>query len=195
MGLLAAFVVCGKILMQELWRRGRDWDDPLELDVKGSWLTWFNQFVGLSKITIPRHVWAELEEIDMELHLFADALQRAMTAVAYLKCQRNNEVKVSLLMSKMQVAPLKKMSVPRLELQACLMAEFIVKQMEFKTIKVVFWSDSTVALSWIKMESCVLKEFVANRVEAIQEKTEGCQWHHISGQDNPADLALRGVDL
>jgi hypothetical protein len=155
MGLLAAFVVRGKILMQELWRRGRDWDVPLELDVKGSWLTWFNQFVGLSKITIPRHVWAELEEIDMELHLFADALQRAMTAVAYLKCQRNNEVKVSLLMSKMQVAPLKKMSVPRLELQACLMAEFIVKQMEFKTIKVVFWSDSTVALSWIKMESCV----------------------------------------
>ena len=49
------------------------------------------------------------------------------------------------------MAPLKKMLVPRLELQACLMAvrlaEFIVKQMEFKTVKVVFWSDSTVAVS------------------------------------------------
>jgi hypothetical protein len=91
------------------------------------------------------------------------------------------------------------MSVPRLELQACLMAvrlaEFIVKQMEFKTVKVVFWSDSTVALSWIKMESRVLKEFVAIRVATIQEKTEGCQWHYVSGQDNRADLASRGVNL
>ncbi|CAB4024394.1 PREDICTED: uncharacterized protein LOC102806687, partial [Paramuricea clavata] len=156
-------------------------------------------FLVRAKITIPRHVWAELEEVDMELHLFADASQRDMAAVAYVKCQRNNEVKVSLLMSKTQVAPLKKMSIPRLELQVCLMAvrlaEFIVKQMEFKTVKVVFWSDSTVALLWIKMESCVLKEFVANRVATIQEKTEGCQWHHVSGQDNPADLASRGVDL
>jgi hypothetical protein len=50
MGLLAAFVVRGKIVMQELWRRGRDWDDPLELDVKGSWLTWFNQFVGYLRL-------------------------------------------------------------------------------------------------------------------------------------------------
>jgi hypothetical protein len=135
MGLLAAFVVRGKIVMQELWRRGRVWDVPLELDVKGSWLTWFNQFVGLSNITIPRHVWAELEEVDTELHLFADASQRVVAAVAYLKCQRNNEVKVSLLMRKTQVAPLKKMSVPRLKLQTCLMAvrlaEFIVKRMEF----------------------------------------------------------------
>jgi hypothetical protein len=118
-----------------------------------------------------------------------------MAAVAYLKYQRNNEVKVSLLMSKTQVAPLKKMSVPLLKLQACLMAvrlaAFIVKQMEFKTVRVVFWSDSTVALSWIKMESRVLKEFVANRVATIQKKTEGCQWHHVSGQDNPS----RGVDL
>ena len=148
MGLLAALVVRGKIVMQELWRRGRDWDDPLAFDVKGFWLTWFNQFVASSKITIPRHVWEELEEVEMKLHLFADASQRAMAAVAYLRCQRNNEVKVSLSMSNAQVAPLKKMSVPRLELQVCLIAvrltEFIVKQMEFKTVKVIFWSDGTV---------------------------------------------------
>ncbi len=47
MGLLAAFLVRGKILMQELWRRGRDWDDPLEPDVKASWSTWFSQFADL----------------------------------------------------------------------------------------------------------------------------------------------------
>ena len=106
--MLAAFLVRGKILMQELWRRGRDWDDSFEPDVKASWSTWFNQFADLPSIVIPRHVWAEVGEENIELHLFADASQRAMAAVAYLKCQQNDEVKIFLLMSKTQVAPLNK---------------------------------------------------------------------------------------
>ena len=57
----------GKTLMQELWRRGRDWT---------------NQFADLTSIVIPRHVWAEVGEENIELHLFADASQRAMVAVA-----------------------------------------------------------------------------------------------------------------
>ena len=73
MGLLAAFLVRGKILMQELWRRGRDWDDPLQPDVKASWSTWFNQFADLPSIVIPRHVWVEVGKENIELHLFADA--------------------------------------------------------------------------------------------------------------------------
>ena len=60
------------------------------------------------------------------------------------------------------MAPLKKMSIPMFELQACLLAvclvECVKKEMEFKCIKVIFWSDSAVALSWIKMESRLLKD-------------------------------------
>ena len=56
-------------------------------------------------------------------------------------------------------------------------------------------SDSAVALSWIKMESRLLKEFVGNRIAMIQEKNDGSQWHHVSGHNNPADLATNGVDL
>ena len=128
--------------MKELWRRGRDLDVPLEPDVKASWSTWFNQFADLTSIVIPRHVWAEVGEENIELHLFTDASQRAMAAVAYLKCQQNDEVKIFLLMSKTHVAPLKKMSIPKLELQACLLvvrlAECVKKKMELKRIKVIF---------------------------------------------------------
>lgn len=102
-------------------------------------------------------------------------------------------------MSKTQVAPLKAMSVPRLELQACLMAarlaEFIKKQMHFAHIKTFLWSDSVVALLWIKMESRSLKEFVSNRVSSIQKLTESCQWRHVANKVNPADSASRGVNL
>ena len=50
LGLFAAFLIKRKILMQELWRRGKDWDDLLETDLKNSWQAWFNQFSNLNKI-------------------------------------------------------------------------------------------------------------------------------------------------
>ena len=158
MGLLAAFLVRGKILMQEeekekekrkrLGRSSRVRRESILVDM-------VQPVRRPTKHSDSRHVWAEVGEENMELHLFADASQRAMAAVAYLKCQQNNEANIFLLMSKTQVAPLKKMSIPRLELQACLLsvrlAELIKKEMDFKYIKVIFWSDSAVALSWIKM--------------------------------------------
>ena len=45
------------------------------------------------------------------------------------------------------------------------------------------------------MERRLLEEFVSNCVVMIQEETEGSQWHHVSGHNNPADLATKGVDL
>ena len=44
------------------------------------------------------------------------------------------------------------------------------------------------------MESRLFKEFVGNGVATIQEKTEGSQWNHVSGHNNPADLATKGID-
>ena len=61
--------------------------------------------------------------------------------------------------------------------------------------KTMLWTDSAVALSWIRSESRSLKPFVANRVSSIQELTDNDQWHHIEGKDNPADLASREVSV
>ena len=59
----------------------------MEHDIKASWLAWFQQFPELMKIPIPRHIFAESER--RELHVFADASQKAMAAVGYLKCELN----------------------------------------------------------------------------------------------------------
>jgi len=57
----------------------------------------------------------------------------------------------------------------------------------------VVWVDSTVALTWIQGSPAQWKEFVANRVAFIQEIEPTARWHHVSGQDNPADCASRGL--
>ncbi|XP_071517674.1 uncharacterized protein [Panulirus ornatus] len=55
------------------------------------------------------------------------------------------------------------------------------------------WTDSKVALSWIKGDPNRWKTFVANRVTEIQSLIPPVQWKHIPGKDNPADLISRGA--
>ena len=201
-GFLAPFLITGKIFMQDLWRRRLEWEDQLDEDLMEKWLAWHDQLQGLERLKIPRHINTEQTNgKKLELHVFSDASEKAMAAVAYLRkvMESGSAAKSYLLMAKTQVAPLRVMTVPRLELQSCLMAvklmQFIEKHLDLPLVKILFWTDSTVALAWIKSESRTLKPFVANRVASIQESTEINQWHHVPGKENPADIASRGTNL
>ena len=127
LGLPTAFLVREKILMPELSRRGKDWDDLLEADIKNSWEAWFDQFSDLKKISGPRHIMAESKEEPWELHVFSDTSEKAMAAVPYVSCSSEEGIKNILLMCNTQVAPLKVVLIPRLELQACLMGAKLSK--------------------------------------------------------------------
>ncbi|UYV72167.1 hypothetical protein LAZ67_9002056, partial [Cordylochernes scorpioides] len=88
------------------------------------------------------------------------------------------------------------LSLPRLELcSALLLANLFVAVKESLSLhfdQIFLWSDSTIALNWIKSESKKWKTFVANRVSDIQRKTPSHSWFHVQGSENPADLATRG---
>ena len=66
--------------MQELWRRGKDWDDLLEANLKNSWQAWFNQFSNLKKNSVPHHIMAKANEEALERHMFSDTSEKAMAA-------------------------------------------------------------------------------------------------------------------
>ena len=55
-----------------------------------------------------------------------------------------------------------------------------------------FWSDSTIALCWIRSQPHTLHTFVANRVSEIHSVTDVRDWYHVPTQDNPADFISRG---
>ncbi|XP_033314525.1 uncharacterized protein LOC117213269 [Bombus bifarius] len=61
-----------------------------------------------------------------------------------------------------------------------------------KISRIVYWTDSTIVLHWIRSSSHTLKTFVANRVAEIQTKTNTSDWRHVPTDDNPADLISRG---
>lgn len=115
----------------------------------------------------------------------------------------SGKVHVTLLGAKSRVAPIKEITIPRLELSATkLLVDFILSTLpafNSNQIEAIHcWSDSQISLYWIHgagQKDEKLRMFVANRVNDVMQKTEklNCQWHWVSGKENPADLASRGV--
>ncbi|XP_076036050.1 uncharacterized protein LOC143022003 [Oratosquilla oratoria] len=121
----------------------------------------------------------------------------AFGACTYLRTiDQDGKVHVALLASKARVAPIKGVTIPRLEISAAVEAaklDVVVKrELDIPLLKSNFWSDSTIALAYIQNETRRFKTFVANRVTLIRQVSEANQWHHVSGDENPADVLSRG---
>ncbi|XP_044594852.1 uncharacterized protein LOC123272217 [Cotesia glomerata] len=197
LGLLAPIVVKAKIFMQNLWLDRVSWDEQLSPSLIHKWTGYREDLRNIESIRIPR--WNNIAPgATMELHGFSDASQNAMAAAVYLRVtDADGNTKVSLLCSKTQVAPLKTMTIPRLELSAAwLLTQLIlhVKEVQsLENVRINLWTDSAVTLAWIKSPAIRWKTFVRNRVGKIQETLRDVSWKFIPGKQNPADCASRGI--
>ena len=117
--------------------------------------------------------------------------------MVYLVEETTKGVFVQLLSAKMGVAPLKQLTLPRLELMsarvlATLMTTIIeALGRQFKIDSVTYWLDSKTALYWI-YNSGEWKQFVQHRVDETLNVTIKDDWGHVDGTENPADLGSRG---
>ncbi|CAC5419883.1 unnamed protein product [Mytilus coruscus] len=143
---------------------------------------------------IARHYFNDENENEsnekITLHVFVDASQIAYGASAYL-CKGNTS---SLVIAKHRIAPLAKMTSPKLELMAAVlgarMAKHLTKTLEPQ--RTVLWSDSQIVLHWIS-SSKTFGRFVQNRVLEIKETTQNYGWKYVPTESNPADLQTRGI--
>ncbi|GFY27750.1 integrase catalytic domain-containing protein [Trichonephila clavipes] len=148
---------------------------------------WMNFYQKLSKVNnfkIPRCILLPAT-VRIEIHGFSDASERAYAAVAYIKCfNESGQSRTRLLCSMSRVAPLKTLTIPRLELSAALLLFRLVKKvvpiLQLPIHKIWMWTDSTIALAWIKTEPHKLKTFVSNRVAEIQALSKDYHWKHES---------------
>ncbi|XP_054287839.1 uncharacterized protein LOC129003567 [Macrosteles quadrilineatus] len=199
LGLITPVVLWAKCLIQKIWTLGLDWDQPLPIDIVRQSSKFFETLPHLSNLTIPRLVLLP-ETTDVQLHGFSDASEVGYGCAIYLRVVNSDgKPLTNLIMAKSKVAPLKKISIPRLELCGAVLLSktmFFCKNMlayKFGNIPTFAWTDSLVTLHWIRTAPHQLKTFVANRVAELQTLLEPACWRHTPTDTNPADYASRGL--
>ncbi|UYV61943.1 hypothetical protein LAZ67_1007130, partial [Cordylochernes scorpioides] len=197
LGWLAPVLVTGKIMVQRLWITGLHWDDPMDESLIETWTNFRKELNFIGSLRIPRWLGLGRNTQGVQLHGFGDSSEDAYAAAVYIRIPTDDGVSVKLLASKSKLAPIRKMSIPRLELCAALLLtrlmRYIMEELNIKMESATCWSDSTIVLSWIRTMSRNLPTFIGNRVAVIQSCPQIREWRYVPTGDNPADIASRGI--
>ncbi|XP_045023763.1 uncharacterized protein LOC123468196 [Daphnia magna] len=198
LGFLSPVVMTAKILLQDIWRSGADWDDPLPPTLLDIWTAWAKDLSSIASITIPRCFRLQEKPQYFELHVFSDASELGYGACVYLRAKyANGTFRLNLLLAKARVSPLRQLSIPRLELQGAVLGvrlcDSAVNELGPIASQVIYWCDSQTVLQWIHSKSCKYHAFVAHRITEILDSSAASQWRHVPGEMNPADDCSRGI--
>ncbi len=202
LGIVAPFTVRSRLILKNIWQtKGQQWDDPVNEEEKEAFLEWFRELRKVSDIVVPRCYFERKDTpSELQLHIFADASLNAMCASAYIRAKfLDNSSEVVFVVGKARVAPMKQLTVPKLELQsaiiACRLLDLIKKEHDWNFDRIFLWSDSTTVLQWIRSSHKKHPVFVANRLGEILESTSVDQWRYVPTDQNPADCGTRGLTV
>lgn len=199
-GFLANYMLHAKLMIQALWRTATDWDEQVPEIINKRWRVWCKEIERIQDLQIPRcHSEYLTTTLNLQLHIFGDASEEAFAAVAYWRLVYNGICVLSFVAGKTKCAPLKRLSVPRLELQAAVLAVRIYQSIRtshpnLKIQQTVMWTDSTTVIGWIRSVNRKFPQFVAHRVGEILDSTCATWWRWLPTKDNVADDATRGKD-
>ncbi|XP_062704268.1 uncharacterized protein LOC134286640 [Aedes albopictus] len=198
LGLVAAFVIHGKVLIQDVWRAGVDWDQRVPQDIFNRWKLWLETLLKMSEIRILRCYFPGYDPDSyrsLQLHIFVDASEQAFAACAYFRIVDRGRVRCCLVASKTKVAPLKPLSIPRLELMAAVIGarlkRTIIENHSLDIQHTFFHSDAGTVLSWIQTDPRRYRQFVAFRVSEILSLTSVEEWRWVPTKLNVADEATK----
>ncbi|KAJ0184405.1 hypothetical protein K1T71_000828 [Dendrolimus kikuchii] len=199
LGMVAPIVISMKMLLQQLWLHKLSWDEPIPSTIEDVWVNIVNKLHLLNNINIPRRIVLDKYEL-LEFHIFSDASEKAYGACLYVRSiDTKGNIMIRLLIAKSRVAPIKPLTIPRLELCGALLGtrlyERVINSLKIKPVRTIFWTDSTILLGWLKILPSKLHTFVRNRIGEILDKTSDCVWRHVPTEHNPADFISRGVNV
>ena len=156
LGFIAPYIMKAKLLLQTLNRKGIGWDEPVTDAECLQWERWIDDLDKLREVKIDRcfkpEGFGKVQET--QLHLFSDASRKGYSVTAYLRLKDiTGKIHCSFVIGKARLAPIKEISIPRLELTAAVisakLSHAIRNELDLAVNKSVYWTDSTSVLKCI----------------------------------------------
>ncbi|XP_013396919.2 uncharacterized protein LOC106163784 [Lingula anatina] len=197
LGFLSPVTVTGKMLAREMHVEAVGWDDPLPEHLCHQWESWKSSLFSLREFRVPRMITAvDFSLADsLEVWIFSDASERAISAVAYLKARRDTSTEVGFIMGKSKLSPPGGVTIPRLELCAAVLAtelaDTISEHLDLPMETFKYCTDSRVVLGYLYNRTRRFYTYVSNRVATILKRSKASQWQYIPSEKNPADCGTR----
>ena len=182
--------------MQSLWQRKIEWNEPLCDEDQQQWLEIAENIQEARSLQIPRQYFPTVGAPVQpdRLHILADASLTAYGAVAFT-CSANS---TSFVMAKSRVAPIKPLTLPKLELMGALTAarlcNFIIQALHPLNLSTHFWSDSQITLHWIKQEKHT-NILVTHHVVEILNYLEPVHWYTVQHRTIQQTCSLGALPL
>ena len=175
LGLIAPVVLVGKQILQESCH-AKGWDEPIDGEVLAKWERWRSQLPLLEQLDIPRNFKPPRfgRIVTVQLHNMSEASQTGNGQCSYLRLvDGNGRVHCSLVLGKARVAPLRSITIPRLELTAATVlvrvASVLKEESDYEELQDFYWTDSKVVVGFISNESRRFHVYVGNRVQFIRD--------------------------
>ena len=197
LGICSSFTIRMRFLLKSIWAAmGQAWDKDLSAEHYKLFIDWCSELREIRTMSINR--------LDFEngcsnprLHIFTDASEEAMCIVAYLQVEAT--LRLTYVIGKFRVAPIRCMTIPKLELQAAVygvrLRKKILNEHDVRIEKLYHWTKSSTAIQWLQAAHKKQQVFVANRAAEILENSSMDQWRHVKGVENRADIGTRGISL
>ncbi|XP_066908659.1 uncharacterized protein [Halyomorpha halys] len=197
LGFLSPTVFYAKTILQDAWKSSCGWDESVLPQLRLRWLEFLEHLQDIPTVRIPR-CFIPVGGVPYMIVGFCDASQRGYSAVIYILTSIDEINYAYLLKAKTKLAPIKLMTIPRLELSAALLlcrlfnsCHKVITRLELREAH--FFTDSNVVLGWLRTPTERMNAFVAHRVVQILEITDRSQWGHVKSEENPADCSSRGL--
>ena len=199
LGLLSPFTLKAKILLRKSWEIKLEWDEELPSTLYQLWIQFFKELFEIESLQFPRCTKPNNAVGNPWLILLSDGSEVAYGCVAYVRWTCNDGSHQSyLLMAKSRIAPMTKLSTPRMELNGAVLSKrcrvLIEKEMEYTFERVIHLVDSETVLYMLKKTSYRFKVYEGVRIGEIQAATGGdmSEWFWLPGDNNIADWVTRG---
>lgn len=203
LGMMTPFTLKMKLLMRDLVvsmnadGKKIGWDEAIDEESRQKWMLVFKEMFEMEHISFNRCFKPKDAVGNPDLVVFCDGSMKAFGAVAYVRWRlMDGSTECALVTSKSKLAPLRQVTIPRIELcgavLACRLRQFIEEEMEWSFDSIIHITDSEIVRGQIQRDSFRFNTYVGNRIAEIQEKSQPSEWYWVSTDNNVADMCTRG---